>query len=122
MKRLVGIDLAVGEFVVRIAFVAVPGRRQPVLAPVGLGDEEVVACAAVEDVLAVSAVEHVVTGPAVENVVAVGPLEDVVAGLAVDGVVAEACIDGVGLIGSSMVSPDRCRPEWWRSRSSRPCG
>ena len=93
---LVWIELAVGEFTQGIAFVPVRIVGDVRLAAVGLGDEEIVAGAAVQDVLAMAAIEDVASLAAREHVVAVGALQDIVAGAAFERVVAQATVHGFG--------------------------
>ncbi|ASP31820.1 hypothetical protein CHH27_00025 [Labrenzia sp. VG12] len=58
--RLIGIELAVGQLVIRIAFVAVRVIGDRSLASVRAGDQQIVAGPAIEEVLAMATVKHVI--------------------------------------------------------------
>ena len=101
--RLVGVELAVGQLVQRVALVAVRVVEDRPLAPVGAADQQVVAATAEEPVLAVAAVEDVASGAADHPVVAIAALQHVVAAPAVDHIVAAPAVQTVGPCGAGQL-------------------
>ncbi|CTQ52817.1 hypothetical protein LP7551_01337 [Roseibium album] len=98
--RLIGIELAVCELIVRVGFITVRIIGHRSLAAISLGDQQIVAGPAVEHILAMAAVEHIIAFAAIEVVIAVSALQDVIAAATIDGVIAKTCIDGIGPFGS----------------------